>query len=98
MAARVWDLQNFASGRAFQTPAPARIKVLNPMLTTGPSSDAEIIGFSDDRLKVRVTTLIMVGSMVQIRSGERIAFAKVIATSLTGPDFEIEIDVKQFDR
>jgi hypothetical protein len=94
MSAKVWSLQSFATGGDFEPPAPARIKVLHPMLTTGPATDAEIVGYSDGCLKIQVQRMIVVGSMLQVRSGERVAFGKVLSSVEIAPGYEIEVEAK----
>ncbi len=70
-------------------PAPARVKVLHPILTDGPSTKGEILAISGNLLRVRVPGVIVVGSTVQVRSGEQLGVGTV-RTSASG---EIEIAI-----
>jgi hypothetical protein len=76
-------------------PAPARIKVVNPLTSLGPSMQAEVLGCSDANLRVRVPRLIVAGSTVQIRTRGRTAFGEVRSSISTGAEFEIEVDVRR---
>lgn len=95
MSATVWNLKTFAASPVLQMPAAARVKILQPMITTGPSMHAEVLGFNEHRMSVRVPRMIVVGSTVQVRSGERVAFGSVLSSAAVGPDYEIEVDVER---
>jgi hypothetical protein len=74
-------------------PAPARVKILYPAITTEPSMHAEILGVAEKWMQVRVPRLIVVGSTVQVRGGGRVAFGSVRASLAVGCDYEIDVDV-----
>lgn len=95
MTSNATDLQGFAVDPTLQMPAAARVKILHPMITTGPSMHAEILAFSESWMQVRVPNLIVVGATVQIRSGHRVAFGSVRSSVSTGPDYEIEVAVER---
>jgi hypothetical protein len=81
--------------RAAGNPAPARVKILHPAITTGPSMHAEILGLAEKWMQVRVPRLIVVGSTVQVRGGGRVAFGSVRASVAVGPDYDIDVDVER---
>ena len=73
----------------------ARVKVLHPMLTAGPSMHAEIISRAESQLTIRVPRLIVYGSTVQVRSGKEVMFGKVYASVVIGSDCEIAVNVER---
>jgi hypothetical protein len=74
-------------------PLPARVKVLNPMTSLGPPMHAELISSFDGGIEVRVPRRILVGSVVQVRTGERIVFGEVRSCEAAGAQFEIAVRV-----
>ena len=89
------DLKSFESTPVLETPAPARVKVLHSMLTTGPAMRAEILSIAENRLRIQVPRLIVVGSTVQIRNSQRVAFGIVHSSVPIGLDCEIEVNVER---
>lgn len=83
------------AGWATATPAPARVKVLNPLTSTGPSMHAEILGVSETGLVARVPRSILIGSTVRVRMGENVAFGEVRSCSPRGSEFEIAMEVQR---
>jgi hypothetical protein len=79
--------------KIFAFPAPARVKVLDPIITTGPSMHAEILSSVENRILVRVPKNVIVGAMVQVRSGEQIAFGEVRSAASLGAGYEIGVDI-----
>ena len=75
--------------------APARVKILNPLTSTGPSMHAELLGSSDRGLQVRVPRCILVGSTVQVRTQKGIAFGEVRSSAQSGSDYEIGVLVQR---
>jgi len=69
----------------------ARVKVLNPLTSNGPPMFAEVLGSSPAGLRIRVPRRILVGSTVQIRTGEKFVLGTVHASASTGAEFEIEV-------
>jgi hypothetical protein len=55
----------------------ARIKVLDPMVSLGPSFQGRVVDTSIKGLKVRVPRSILQGSIVQVRFQDRIVLGKV---------------------
>jgi hypothetical protein len=77
------------------TPAHARVKILYPNVTIGPSMHAEVLGDAGNRLQVRVPRPIVVGATVQVRSRERVAFGAVSASVPMGLEYQIDVDVER---
>jgi hypothetical protein len=81
-----------------QSPAAAawaRVKVLNPLTSIGPSIEGELLSSSDSSLAVRVPRCVFVGSMVQVRTRERVVFGHVWSSVPAGAEFEIGIAVRR---
>jgi hypothetical protein len=75
--------------------APARVKVLNPMTSMGRSMRAEVLRHSDMDLQVRVPRDILVGSIVQVRTSQMIAFGEVRSATPAGAVFDIGVAVQR---
>jgi hypothetical protein len=69
----------------------ARMKSLNPLTSTGPSSKVRIVEISYHGMKLRVHREMLPGGLVQIIVGERILMGKVRHTRPCGNDFEVGI-------
>lgn len=85
-----------------QSPSPdtsgARMKVINPIGTMGPSSPALILAFSDDHLRLLVHRIVLVGSTVQVRAGDLVVFGRVCSSTDAEEGFEIEVALqREFD-
>src|SRR5579871_677056 len=76
-------------------PGPAKLKVVDPLATMGPSSAAEILSSSDRVLRMRVTRNILVGSKVQVRTSSRIIFGEVLSMTPVERAYEIVVDVER---
>ncbi len=74
---------------------PARVKVLNPLTSSGPSMHGELLGFSDAGLQVRVPRCVLVGSTVQVRTPGRVVFGEVRSSIPAGAQYEIEVLVQR---
>jgi hypothetical protein len=75
--------------------SPARIKVLDPMISLGPSFHARVVNTSSKGLKVRVPRSILQGSVVQVRFQERIVLGKVKYCTPVEDEFDIGIRLKE---
>jgi hypothetical protein len=73
----------------------ARIKVINPLMSTGPSTAARVLSLSDTCLKLLVSRAILAGSMIQLRISKRVVFGRVRCCIASGNEFEIMGDVTQ---
>ena len=75
--------------------ATARVKVLDPLTSVGPAIHAELVGASDSGLHLRVPRFILVGSAVQIRIRDEVAFGEVRESVAIGGAYEILVAVKR---
>jgi len=69
----------------------ARVKVLNPLTSTGPSMHAELTSSSETDLHIRVPRCIFRGSSVQVRTNVGIVFGAVESCVPAGAEFEIGV-------
>jgi hypothetical protein len=69
----------------------ARVKVLNPLTSTGPSMHAELISSSETDVHLRVPRCIFRGSSVQVRTHQGIVFGAVQSCVAAGSEFEIGV-------
>ena len=76
-------------------PVPARVKVLNPLSSTGPSMHAELLGVLHQSLWVRVPRQVLAGSTVQVRTSGGVTFGEVRTSLVNGAEFEIEVTVQR---
>jgi hypothetical protein len=76
-------------------PGPARLKVLDPIATTGPSSQAEILSASEFALRVRTGRRVLPGSKVQVRTNTRIMFGEVLAAIERDGKFDIVVEIQR---
>jgi hypothetical protein len=82
------------SQRGLQSDAPmaARVKVLDPLMTMGPSSPAFVLKTWDTGLRIKVRTAILRGSLVQVRVEDKLAFGRVQLCLPAGQEFEVSIE------
>ena len=76
------------------SPGPAKLKVLDPIATMGPSSCAEIMSASSYALQIRATRPILAGSKVQVRTVTRILFGEVLSAVERDGKFDIIVEVQ----
>jgi hypothetical protein len=69
----------------------ARMKSINPLTSTGPSTRVRIIEISYHGMKLRVHREMLPGGLVQIIVGDRILMGKVRHARPVGADFEVGI-------
>ena len=74
---------------------PARVKVLNPLSSNGPSMHAELLSLANAVLQVRVPRCVLVGSVVQVRTRDLVAFGEVRSSNPAGADYDIEVLVQR---
>jgi hypothetical protein len=72
----------------------ARVKVLDPMTSIGPSMEAELMSASDSDLRLRVPRWIIPGSDVQVLTPNGVVFGKAWFSVQAGAGFEIEVAVQ----
>jgi len=69
----------------------ARLKCLNPLISTGPSARVRIIEISYHGMKLRVGRELLPGGLVQIIVSGRILMGTVRHAQRSGSDFEVGI-------
>jgi hypothetical protein len=74
--------------------SPARIKVLDPITSNGPSGEATVLNSSSRGLHARVPRSIFVGSLVHVRSSLGNAFGKVRYCIPSGEEFQIGVKLE----
>jgi len=89
------DLDTLSAIPVPAPPAHARVKILYPNITTGPSMHAELLGGAGNTIQVRVPRPIVVGATVQVRSRERVAFGAVSASVPIGLEYQIDVNVER---
>jgi hypothetical protein len=77
------------------TISAARIKVLDPITSVGPSGPAHLLNSSQQSLHIRVPRSIFVGSFVQVRSSGGIAFGQVRYCIPAGWEFQIGVKLAE---
>ena len=75
--------------------SPARVKVLDPMTSLGPSFHARVANKSSKGLKLRVPRSVLPGSVVQIRFGDGIVLGEVKYCIPVEDEFDIGICLKE---
>jgi len=72
----------------------AKIKVLDPITSLGPSSPAHLMNASPQSLHVRVPRFIFIGALVHVRSSIGLAFGHVRYCIPAGPEFQIGVKLE----
>lgn len=72
----------------------ARVKVLDPMTSIGPSMEAELMQASDSDLRLRVPRWIIPGSAVQVLTPKGVLFGKAWFAIQTETGFDVEVAVE----
>ena len=75
--------------------SPARIKVLDPMVSLGPSIHGRVVDVSGKGLKVRAPHSILHGSVVQVRFRDRIVLGRVKYCLPIESEFYIGVRLKE---
>jgi hypothetical protein len=95
----IFEIDPSAEGRVASVtqlamPGPARLKVVDPLMTMGPSSQAEIVNASSYALQIRCSRRILPGSKVQVRTSARIMFGEVLISSERDGKFDIIVEIQ----
>lgn len=72
----------------------ARVKVLDPLTSIGPSMEAELLGSSGSDYQLRVPRWIIPGSAVQVLTSKGVVMGKVWFAAEAGGSFEVEVAVE----
>ena len=78
-----------------QVDIPARLKCLNPLISTGPSASVRIIEVSYHGMKLRVGRELLVGGLVQIIVSNKILMGKVRHVKSVESEFEVGIHLTE---
>ena len=73
----------------------ARVKVLDPITSLGPSAPGQLLAASSTGLHLRVSRLLFVGAMVQVRSSIGTVFGRVRYCFPAGSEFQIGVKVQK---
>jgi hypothetical protein len=84
------DLERRSEARV-RVDIAARMKSLNPLTSTGPSSRVRIVEISYHGMKLRVHREMLPGGLVQIIVGDQIVMGTVRHARHSGADFEVGI-------
>jgi hypothetical protein len=72
---------------------PVRVKVVDPLLTTGPSSPACLLRAWDTGMTLKVHCAIFRGSLVQVRTNDKILLGRARLCLPSGTEFEVSIEI-----
>jgi hypothetical protein len=75
--------------------SPARIKVLDPMVSLGPSFHGRVVDTSNKGLKIRAARSILKGSVVQVRFRDRIVLGSVMYCLPIEDEFHIGVRLRE---
>jgi len=75
--------------------SPARVKVLDPMVSLGPSFQGRVVDTSCKGLKICAPRSILQGSVVQVRYRDRIVLAQVKYCLQAGDEFHVGVRFKE---
>jgi len=88
------DEEEAAGNPLVNSNAAARIKVLDPITSVGPSGPAHLMNASAESLHVRVPRSIFIGALVHIRSSIGLAFGHVRYCIPAGTEFQIGVKLE----
>jgi hypothetical protein len=72
-----------------------RMKMIDPLLTMGPSARVEVVNWSDSDVCVRLPRQVLVGTMVHLRTANKIFVGEVRRAHALESGHEIHIQVKE---
>src|SRR5579862_7569711 len=75
--------------------SPARVKVLDPMVSLGPSFQGRVVDTSCKGLKICAPRSILQGSVVQVRYRDRIVLGQVKYCLPAGDEFHVGVHFKE---
>jgi hypothetical protein len=76
-------------------PIDGRMKIIDPLLTMGPSARVEVVNWSDSEVCVRLPRQVLVGAMVHLRTADNIFVGEVRHAHPLESGHEIHIRVKE---
>jgi hypothetical protein len=71
------------------------MKIIDPLLTMGPSARVEVVNWSDSEVCVRLPRQVFVGAMVHLRTADTIFVGEVRHCHPTESGHEIQIQVRE---
>jgi hypothetical protein len=71
------------------------MKIIDPLLTMGPSTRVEVVNWSDAEVCVRLPRQVFVGAMVHLRTADKIFVGEVRQAHPMEGGHEIHIQVKE---
>jgi hypothetical protein len=74
--------------------AAARIKILDPVTSLGPSGPAHLLNASAQSLHIRVPRSVFIGALVHVRSSIGLAFGHVRYCIPAGSEFQIGVKLE----
>jgi hypothetical protein len=90
------DCQNeMAASLETEGTSDARVKILDPITSLGPSGPAHVLSASSTGLHVKVYRLVFVGAMVQVRSSIGNVFGRVRYCFPVGSGFQIGVKIRK---
>jgi hypothetical protein len=78
-----------------QTNLPARLKVVDPLTSSGPSISVRVMDVSASGLGLKVPHCIYTGALVQVHLMDRVFFAEVRYCISAETEFQIGVRVKE---
>jgi hypothetical protein len=73
--------------------ATARVKVVDPLATIGPSTPPRILSSSDTGLSLEMRREVLPGSLLHVRTRDRIFLGRVHRCVPLGTEFEIAVQI-----
>jgi hypothetical protein len=71
------------------------MKVIDPLLSTGPSARVEVVRWSDSEVCVRLPRQVFIGATIHLRTADRILVGEVRQCHAVELGHEIHIQVKE---
>lgn len=72
-----------------------RMKIIDPLLTMGPSARVEVVNWSDSEVCVRLPRQVFVGAMIHLRTANKIFVGEVRDCQVLESGHEIHIQVRE---
>lgn len=76
-------------------PIDGRMKVIDPLMSTGPSTKVQVLRWSDSELSVCVPRRVLVGATVHLRTAGKIIIGEVRRCEPNEGSHEISVLVKE---
>jgi len=75
-------------------PIDARMKVIDPLISMGPSTPVRVIQWSESEVGIRVPGDVFVGAMIHLRMPDRMIFGEVRYCVPVREEFQIRVRVR----